>query len=104
MLDLTYAYPDLAARLLYGGDLGPQNHRPGVSGNGVGQRPGDGREVDQRGVRRVQRRHPENVGLELAQLGPVQPAQIGYAVLPGAPLDRAQSLALDRVAGDDQLA
>ncbi len=57
----------------------------------VGQRPGDGTEVDDSGVRRVQRRYPLDLRLEVAQPGAVEPGQVGDAVAPCAVLDPVQA-------------
>ena len=68
------------------------------------QRPRHLGEVDDAGVRRVQRRHAAAVRLDLAQLRRRQPPQPGHLVLAPAPLELVQAPQLAVVARDDQLA
>ena len=69
----------------------------------VRERSGYAREVDDSGLRRVQRRHSRGVRLDLAQLLWPEPPQAGHAVGQPAPLELVEPVELGLVERDDQL-
>jgi hypothetical protein len=70
----------------------------------LGERAGDGREVDHAGGGRVQAGDARDVRLDLAQLRPGEPAQAGHPVGGAAALELVEAGELLLVEGDDELA
>jgi hypothetical protein len=78
---------------------------PAARGGHVGgERPCDGRVVDDGRRGGEQRGHPRHPGLQLAQLRAADPADPGHAVGGGAPLELAEPDLLGRVPRDHELA
>ena len=86
------------------GDRGTGQHLAAGLGHVRGVGAGDGREVDDGRGGGQQRGHARDVGLERADVRPVQPAHPGYAVSLRPALDLAQPLRLHFVPGHHQLA
>jgi hypothetical protein len=96
--------PDAAVPPLDGRDLAAGLDLAAVPLEIGGQRARHRREVHHAGLRRVQRRDPAGVRLDLAQAVGVEPAQPRHAVLTAAALELVEPGELAVVAGHDQLA
>jgi hypothetical protein len=90
----------LAHRGDRGGEQDAATARPQLQG----ERGADGHVVDDGGTRRVERRDPRDVGLDLAHAAPVQPDEAGHLVAARPILDVGETRQLAVVEGDDQLA
>ncbi len=98
------AQPDRARRGRDARDLPAEAQLAAGRAHVVGQLRADGPEVDDPGVRRVQRRDARRVRLDLAQAVGVQPPHARHAVGVRAPLDLGERRQLAVAEGDDELA